>query len=216
MPRSSVVNEEMRAESRQKILSAAMEVFAEKGYHGATITEITKRAGVSRGLASYYFPSKHLLVEELLDAYLDGVTALIDIPGTPDERLAGIIDSVLGAKLGDLPMQGVILSLVVQPSTHPIFAEAGARKRKRVVALEDSLRELFESRGAADPAVEEVMLRSVLQGVVYEAVVYGSTYPVEQVRRRLYRMYDLAEPATTLSGRQPPPVGRLRATDRGC
>lgn len=215
MPRSSSVNEEMRAQARQKILAAALQVFAEKGYHGATITEITQRAGVSRGLASYYFPNKHLLVDELLDAYLDGVAAIVEIPGTPDERLAAIIDGVLGGMIGNLPVQGVILGLVVQPSTHPIFAEVEARKDERVTLLEDSLRDLFEQRGAEDPAVEEIMLRSVLEGVLYKAVVYGPQYPVEQVRRRLYRMYDLPEPKTTLSGAEPSPVGRLRAADRG-
>ncbi|SFJ52858.1 TetR/AcrR family transcriptional regulator [Amycolatopsis sacchari] len=215
MARSASLNEEMRAESRQKILAAALEVFAEKGYHGATITEITRRAGVSRGLASYYFPNKHLLVDELIDAYLDGVAAVVDVPGTPDERLAGIIDGVLGGLLENLPVQGVILSLVVQPSTHPIFAEVEARKDERLSLLEDSLRELFAGRGAEDPAVEEVMLRSVLEGVIYKAVVYGPQYPVEQVRRWLYRTYGLPEPETTLSGEEPAPVGRLRASDRG-
>ncbi|GAB2979287.1 TetR/AcrR family transcriptional regulator [Amycolatopsis acidiphila] len=215
MPRSSSANEEMRTQARQKILAAALQVFAEKGYHGATITEITQRAGVSRGLASYYFPNKHLLVEELLDAYLDGVAAIIDVPGGPDERLGGIIDGVLGGMMSNLPVQGVILSLVVQPSTHPIFAEVEARKDERLSLLEDSLRELFEQRGAEDPAVEEIMLRSVLEGVIYKAVVYGPQYPVEQVRRRLYRMYELAEPKTTLSGAEPGLAGRLRATDRG-
>jgi AcrR family transcriptional regulator len=205
----------MRAESRQKILAAALQVFAEKGYHGATITEITQRAGVSRGLASYYFPNKHLLVDELLDAYLDGVAAIIEIPGTPDERLAGIIDGVFGGMMTNLPVQGVIIGLVVQPSTHPIFAEVEARKDERLALLEDSLRDLFAQRGAEDPAVEEITLRSILEGVLYKAVVYGPQYPVEQVRRRLYRMYDLPQPKTTLSGAEPPPVGRLRAVDRG-
>lgn len=215
MPRSSRVNEEMRAQARQKILAAALQVFAEKGYYGATITEITQRAGVSRGLASYYFPNKHLLVDELLDAYLDGVAAIVEIPGTPDERLAAMIDGVLAGVIGNLPVQGVILGLMVQPSTHPIFAEVEARKDERLVLLEDSLRDLFAQRGAEDPAVEEIMLRSVLEGVIYKAVVYGPQYPVEQVRRRLYRMYDLPEPKTTLSGAEPAPVGRLRAVDRG-
>ncbi|MTD58685.1 TetR/AcrR family transcriptional regulator [Amycolatopsis pithecellobii] len=215
MPRSSSANKEKRALARQKILAAALRVFAEKGYNGATITEITSRAGVSRGLASYYFPSKHLLVEELLDAYLDGVASIVDIPGGPDERLAAIIDGVLATMMSDLPVQGVILSLVVQPSTHPIFAKVEARKDKRLRLLEDSLRDLFAQRGAADPAVEEIMLRSVLEGVVFKAAVYGRQYPVEQIRGRLYDMYGLPAPRTTLSGAGPAPMGRLRAADRG-
>jgi hypothetical protein len=51
--------------------------------------------------------------------------------------------------------------------------------------------------------------------VLYKAAVYGAQYPLEQVRRRLYRMYDLPEPASTLSGTEPAPIGRLRAVDRG-
>ncbi|HVW41852.1 MAG TPA: TetR family transcriptional regulator [Amycolatopsis sp.] len=209
------MNREMREESRQKILAAALEVFAEKGYSGATITEITKRAGVSRGLASYYFPSKHLLVEELLAAYLDQIAAIIEVSGSPDERLAAIIDGTLRATMRYLPEQGVILGLVVQPSTHRIFAELEARKDERVRVLEDGLRAVFAGRGAAEPEVEEIVLRSILEGVIYKAVVYGVQYPVEQVRRRLYRMYDLPEPQDSLDGDEPRPVRRMRAVDRG-
>jgi len=205
----------MREESRRKILAAALEVFAEKGFNGATITDITTRAGVSRGLASYYFPSKHLLVEELLAAYLDQIAAIIEVPGSPDERLAAMIDGSLRATVRSLPTQGVILGLMVQPSTHQIFAEVEARKDERLSALEDNLRALFAARGAAEPEVEEVMLRSVLEGVIYKAVVYGPQYPVERVRRRLYRMYDLPAPKDTLTGEEPPPPARLRATNRG-
>ncbi|NKQ53232.1 TetR/AcrR family transcriptional regulator [Amycolatopsis sp. K13G38] len=215
MPRSASANREMREESRRKILAAALEVFAEKGYNGATITDITQRAGVSRGLASYYFPSKHLLVEELLDAYLDQVAAIIEVPGPPDAQLAAIIDGTLRVTVTGLPMQGVILGLMVQPSTHPIYAAVEARKDERLRKLEDNLRAMFAARGSAEPEVEEVMLRSVLEGVIYKAVVYGARYPVERVRRRLYRMYDLPQPEDTLSGEEPPPVSRLRATERG-
>ncbi|MFI6339349.1 helix-turn-helix domain-containing protein [Streptomyces sp. NPDC050535] len=57
-PRSAEANEELRAQSRERMLAAALEVFAEKGYHEATISEITARTGVSRGLLTYYFPGK--------------------------------------------------------------------------------------------------------------------------------------------------------------
>jgi len=73
-PRSAKENRELRTQSRERILAAALTVFAEKGYHNATITEITARAGVSRGLLTYYFAGKQQLVHELLSRYLDGVT----------------------------------------------------------------------------------------------------------------------------------------------
>ncbi|MFF3501804.1 TetR/AcrR family transcriptional regulator [Streptomyces sp. NPDC003247] len=210
-PRSAEANEELRAQSRERILAAALEVFAEKGYHDATISEITTRAGVSRGLLTYYFPGKQNLVDELLDRYLDGVSALVEVTGTPDERLAAIIDGVMALAVATVPVQRITLSLVINPATHPLFAAAESRKEERVVALEDGLRALFAARGAEDPAVEEVLLRSVLEGVVFKTAVYGDQYPAEPVRRRLYALYGLPAPRADLLPGGPPPTGRMRA-----
>ncbi|SDN21474.1 TetR/AcrR family transcriptional regulator [Actinacidiphila guanduensis] len=210
-PRSAKANEEMRARSRERILLAALEVFAEKGYHAATISEITARAGVSRGLLTYYFPGKQDLVDELLDRYLDEVSGILAVTGTPDERLAAIIDGVLTAAALTVPVQRMTLSLVVSPATHPRFAAAESRQEERVAALEDGLRELFAARGAADPAVEEVLLRSVLEGVIFKTAVYGEEYPVEPIRRRLYALYGLPAPAADLPGLPTRRVDRMRA-----
>ncbi|GII55386.1 TetR family transcriptional regulator [Planotetraspora thailandica] len=214
-PRSARANEEMREQSRERILAAALEVFTEKGYHNATISDITARAGVSRGLITYYFPGKQILVDHLLDRYIDSVTAILDVTGTPDERLAAIIDGVLLTVAQTLPVQRMTLSLVIHPSTHPLFAQAEARKEEQVAGLEDGLRDLFAARGADDPALEEVMFRSVLEGVIFKAAVYQDDYPLERVRRRLHAMYGLPAPESALIQDDPPPVGRMRAAKAG-
>jgi AcrR family transcriptional regulator len=211
-PRSSQANEQMREQSRERILTAALEVFAEKGYHSATISDITARAGVSRGLITYYFPGKQDLAEELLGRYLDGLMALVGVTGTPDERLAAMIDGILGAVASSLPVQQMALTLMLHPSTHPLFAQVEHRKEEQVTVLEDTLRALFAERGAADPALEEVMFRSVMEGVIFKASVYRDGYPLERVRTRLFEMYGLPAPRTALIQDDPPPVGRLRAT----
>lgn len=210
-PRSAEANEQLREQSREKILTAALMVFAEKGFHNATISEITERAAVSRGLVTYYFPGKQQLAHELLGRYLDGVAQLIGVAGTPDERLAALIDGALVAVHQSMPVQRMALSLMTHPSTHPVFARVEAAKDEQLAAMEDSLRELFAARGAEDPALEEVMLRSVLEGVIFKATVYEGRYPLERMRRRLYAMYDLPAPAHALIEADPPPVGRLRA-----
>lgn len=210
-PRSVQANEQLREQSRERILAAALEVFAEKGFHNATISDITARAGVSRGLITYYFPGKQELVSELLGRYLDGLMALLDVTGTPDERLAATIDGILAAAASTLPVQRLALSLMTHPSTLPVFASTERRKEGQLVLLEESLRGLFAERGAEDPALEEVMFRSVLEGVIFKATVYGDTYPLERIRARLYRLYDLPAPAKALLDPDPPPVGRLRA-----
>jgi len=210
-PRSAQANEELRVQSRERILAAALAVFAEKGYHDATISEITARAGVSRGLLTYYFPGKQNLVDELLDRYLDEVAAVLEVTGSPDERLAAVIDGIVHTAATTVPVQRMALSLVVNPATYPRFAAAEARNEHRVTALEDALRDLFAARGAEDPALEEVLLRSVLEGVIFKIAVYADQYPAERVRRRLYAMYDLPAPSADLLPDHPAAT-RMRAS----
>ncbi|MBX5491462.1 MAG: helix-turn-helix transcriptional regulator [Chloroflexi bacterium] len=49
---------ERREETRERLLAAALEVFAEQGYHAGTTKAITQRAGVAEGLLFHYFPTK--------------------------------------------------------------------------------------------------------------------------------------------------------------
>ena len=210
VPRSVSTNEALRERSRERILGAALEVFAEKGYEAASISDVTQRAEVSRGLVTYYFPNKLRLAAELLDRWLDGIGAILDLQGTADEKLAGIIDGTLMAAASTLPVQRLAISLMMQPTTHPVFAEVEADKSVRVAQIEDAIRSIFVARGAADPAVEEMLLRATLEGVTVKMAIYPETFPVEAVRRRLHTSYGLPEPAGPLPI-QSPQVDRLRA-----
>jgi AcrR family transcriptional regulator len=210
VPRSESVNQEMRQRSRERILSAALEVFAAQGYEASSISDITEAAGVSRGLVSYYFATKENLAAELLDRWLDGITAIATIQGTPDERLAGIIDGALMAAATTLPIQRLAISLMMQPSTHDVFARVESAQSERLSLVEDAIRDVFVARGAADPAVEEMLLRATLEGVTVKLAIYRETFPLEDVRRRLRAGYGLPEPTAPLPITSPP-VDRLRA-----
>ncbi|MET9314506.1 helix-turn-helix domain-containing protein [Kribbella sp. NPDC003505] len=210
MPRSAVVNQEMRERSRERILTAALETFAAKGYEAASISDVTAAAGVSRGLVSYYFATKEQLAAELLDRWLDGIAGLLSIQGTPDERLAGIIDGALMAAATTLPIQRLAITLMMQPSTHDVFARVEQAKSERLSLVEDAIRDVFAARGAAEPAIEEMLLRATLEGVTVKLAIYRETFPLEDIRRRLYAGYDLPTPAVPLPITSPP-VDRLRA-----
>ncbi len=53
-------------ETKAKIISAAIEVFAVKGKHGARMEEIAEKANVNKALLYYYYTSKDLLFKEVL------------------------------------------------------------------------------------------------------------------------------------------------------
>jgi len=54
-------------DKRQRILDAAVKVFAKKGYHGAKVAEIAKKAGVADGTIYLYFRNKEDILVSLFD-----------------------------------------------------------------------------------------------------------------------------------------------------
>src|SRR5205085_1839826 len=49
---------EAEGSTRERILNAALEVFAERGFDGARVRDIADRAGANLGLITYYFSDK--------------------------------------------------------------------------------------------------------------------------------------------------------------
>src|ERR1700678_2620878 len=58
---------EPKQERRQQILGAAKQVFADAGYHGASINAIIERAQIARGRFYLYFESKAAVFDSILD-----------------------------------------------------------------------------------------------------------------------------------------------------
>ncbi|MCX5410009.1 TetR/AcrR family transcriptional regulator (plasmid) [Streptomyces sp. NBC_00335] len=86
-----MARQERAIRTRQKILVAAAELFDEVGYEAATISEVLKRSGVTKGALYFHFTSK----EELAQAVLAGqVGALPPVP-EPDLFLQQSLDEAL-------------------------------------------------------------------------------------------------------------------------
>ena len=65
-PRTTEQNEQIRVESKHKIMAAAFKLIAKNGYEATSIAMIAKTAGVSKGLLYNYFTSKEELVKTLV------------------------------------------------------------------------------------------------------------------------------------------------------
>lgn len=194
-PRSASLNAEMRERSRAEILAAALRVFAQRGYEASSLTAITTEAGVSHGLAHYYFATKRDLLTEVLRGRLGAVIELVaQLPDDPDKALAILIDAFLGSVAAEPDEQSLTLALMIQPGVREVYATLEAHNDGIMQATEDRLRAIFAARGAEDPALEEIVFRTVLEGVIFKYCVYRGSYPLAAVRRRLYAMWDLSEP----------------------
>lgn len=86
-------------DTRDKILHAARDLFADKGVDGTSIRLIARTAGVNLGMIHYFFPSKDQLVESVLETYFGSVAeALAAIPAgkSPRQRMEALIRAIVG------------------------------------------------------------------------------------------------------------------------
>jgi AcrR family transcriptional regulator len=85
------------AERREVIELAAMEVFAERGYHGAAMDEIARRSGVTPPVIYDHFESKPALHRRLLERTRDDLLAMwrenLGGDGTLEQQIAQAFDA---------------------------------------------------------------------------------------------------------------------------
>ncbi|MCB1331269.1 MAG: TetR family transcriptional regulator, partial [Maritimibacter sp.] len=61
----------IQEKNRATILEAALDVFSQHGFRGATLDQIAKAAGLSKPNVLYYFPSKEAIHGALLAGLMD-------------------------------------------------------------------------------------------------------------------------------------------------
>src|SRR5690606_26204566 len=81
--------------TRARILEAAIELFSELSFDGATTREIAARAGVTQPLLNYHYRSKDELWQAAVDSLFDRLAAVM---AARTEGLRGV-DEVTSAKL---------------------------------------------------------------------------------------------------------------------
>ncbi len=80
----------IQKKNRATILEAALEVFSQHGFRGATVDQIANAAGLSKPNLLYYFPSKDAIFTALLSGLLDTWLAplqAMDPNGDPMEEI---------------------------------------------------------------------------------------------------------------------------------
>ena len=156
-------------DTRETILAAAREAFADRGFEGASIRGIATSAGVDPALVHHYFGTKDALFLAAVEAPADPADLLPEaLSGGPDglgERLLRMF-----LRMWDGPMQAAGLALVrsavANEWTARLLREVlMARVIRRVVGTLDASPEEREARGAllASQMVGLIMTRYVLR-----------------------------------------------------
>ncbi|MEU7893183.1 TetR/AcrR family transcriptional regulator [Nonomuraea sp. NPDC049152] len=111
--------EQTSHESRELILTAAAELFAEKGYRQTTFADVAERSGISRGSIPWHFGSKEGLLLAVLERSVDllraGLTEEPEEMDTVEEVAAGFVRLMEGTNaLFVMPTTKLFVTLLVE------------------------------------------------------------------------------------------------------
>ena len=177
------VRKRLSAEQRRAaILDAALEVFAEHGFNGASIDEIAQAAGVSKALIYEHFPSKRDLHVSLLERHVQEIferlaaAAATSDPG--DVRLRAGVNAFLEFVEIRRAAFRMLFRDAVEPAVAEILAsvqEQAAAAVAGMIATEPRAAPPRKSSDGERQAIE--MLGHQLTGAVQSLAVWWGDHP---------------------------------------
>lgn len=174
MPPKRLTRDESRVRTRERLLEAAAELFAERGVNGASVEQIAEHAGFSRGAFYGNFADKHELVVALLKQRTAHEIAEVGALRTSsaDETMDRLRDwNIERARNLDgwfALRTELALYALRNPAARPMVGEVEQLAR---VAVEEGVRHRFAVLGLeppADPAFIALIIHSLQDGLLLQ------------------------------------------------
>jgi len=135
-------------DKRDRILRAAVKVFAKNGFYATRVSEVAKAAGVADGTIYLYFDSKDDLLVSLFEDRVSKLLAFMSetLPklSSAPERLRAVIDMQLGLLEGERDLAEVV-TVIIRQSTR-LMKEFAAPK---FLAYLDAIAKIVQEGQAA-------------------------------------------------------------------
>lgn len=165
------------AARREQILCAAAQCFREFGFHAASITKISRAAGMSPGHIYHYFANKEAIIAAIIAQDLEVLLALSsELRAAPDVR-ANLLQRA-GERVGnhlDPEMAGLKLEIAAEAARNPAVAkvvrEADEASRQELAATIHAIRQASgytDSDRTIDGIVEVIIC--LFEGMLLRAI----------------------------------------------
>jgi AcrR family transcriptional regulator len=193
MPRTKEQFKEIREKTKENIIDAALKLFAHRGYHGTSIADIAKEAGVSKGLAYNYFKSKNELAEAIfsqLYVFFEQYEKIFTEVSDPYEVIEIMIKGTFKHLRDNEEFWRLYTSFAFQwevsDRMKKLFEDV---ERKYLKKLEN----IFRKIGLKNPKAEAYFFGSMFDGVSVDYLLDKENYPLKSVERLLLKKYSKEE-----------------------
>lgn len=199
-PRRRLTQAEAKRRTRAQLLAAAAQVFARKGFAGASLEEISELAGYTTGALYYHFPNKERLFLDLLRTGLSrqlanwsGFAERVFEAADPFDELSRI---AVGRSERDRelePLQGEFwLYALRNAGAMEIFAE---ELRKQTRALEPIIEAAVERSGSVPGMSSEemtIVALTLFQGLARRRRIDPDAVAEDLLARALRQLFGVA------------------------
>lgn len=76
---------------RQEILDAALDLFAQRGFHGSSVRQIARAVGVNEATLYHYYPSKAAILDAIIDLFIEAGHPADEVPPDPGLSLGVLL-----------------------------------------------------------------------------------------------------------------------------
>ena len=164
--------------TRQRLLDAAGEVFAEQGFRAATVREICRRAEANVAAVNYHFGDKEKLYAAVLEyahrCAMQNVPLTPLIDATPEQRLRGFVHAMIRGFLGEgrPTWHAKLMTREIAEPTGMLEVIVESNVRPRFMLVKSIVQDLLGGRGTDDE------LRRCAWSIVGQCFFYRFGYPV--------------------------------------
>jgi AcrR family transcriptional regulator len=184
-PRSKEMAKKMRGITRGAIISAALELFAKRGYSATKTEEIAKKARISKGLIFAHFPTKQDILFAILDEEIERIlpeSFKDNDPRPARERFVSLINSWLDV----IKNERLLVRLVLQLNLDEEYRKVMKKKGKQYFEVTFTrLNKLIEQLGSDKPDLDCFLLMFVFDGIVANYTVAPELFPIDAIKDHL-------------------------------
>lgn len=160
MPRSPEQHEAMRAATRERVRSAAVRLFARRGYAAVNMRQIAGEAGISTGSIYRHFATKEELFDDLVAEAATGLGSVVGLFRGSEDPVASL-RAFTEEFLADLTGTGDFVEFFLL--MHQAFTLGGSSEEDPPAAVRDLVAQNAELLGAAVELIERGQTRGVLR-----------------------------------------------------
>ena len=187
-PRTAIQNEQIRADSKHKIMDAAFNLIAKNGYEATSIAMIAKTAGVSKGLLYNYFVSKEELVKALvLGAMEEGDSLVGELMDKDPKITLKNIFLWFFKEMRERPDHWkLITELTFKIEKFDFVHEIVISKMTEYVGFIEAL---LLQMGYENAISEARVISAILDGIGFHALMIMEDYPLDEMEGYLIKKY---------------------------